>query len=110
MSLFEDYLLERRDLHVYRPWKEVACFLTWKTTDDDGIYIQDIYVAPEARRGNIARDMADSLVEEYAPARLYGSVDFTTKNPEVGLLALLHYGFKVKSILGNGLWLCKELS
>lgn len=110
--LIEQYLKERRDFRIWRSGD--YAFLTWKPTDDNGAYIQDIYVIPEYRRQSEASCMTDSFVKWLrvnmpSCERLYGSVDFTAKNPELGLIAMLLYGFKIKNVMGNGLWLCKEL-
>lgn len=112
MSLYEHYLKERRGLSVFR---NESAFLTWKLTDDNGAYIQDIYAIPDARRMHIASHLTDEFVvwlKGHAPAcdKLYGSVDFTANAPEGGLIAMLRYGFKWVRMLGDsGMLLRKDL-
>lgn len=114
MSMYEHYLMERRDLRV---WRTDNAFLTWKPTDDNGVWIADIYVAPEARRTLVGTHLTDAFVvwlQQNMPScqRLYGTVDFTANHPELGLMSMLKYGFRVKGRAfneGTCLMLVKEL-
>jgi predicted GNAT family acetyltransferase len=56
--MFEDYFKELKNLDVY---KTEYGFVLYRIQNDDQLYIRDIYVKPEHRKGGVAARMADEV-------------------------------------------------
>lgn len=108
MSLYAEYIKENLGKETVE--SEIG-FLTFYEVKD-GMYIEDIYVIPEMRKGGAAAKMADK-VAEIAKARglkkLIGSVRPSAKNSTDSLKVLLSYGFKLESSINDGIIFGKEL-
>ena len=108
MSLYGDYIKERENKSIVESDVGFATYSVAK----DGIYIEDIYVRPEYRKGHIAADMADQIAviaREKGLHKLYGSVCPSANGSTASLKVLLAYGFKLNSSTNNFIMLEKEI-
>lgn len=106
MSLFGDYIKEREDKEII---EDSFGFATYSFLAD-GIYIIDIYVAPDYRKSNVASKYADKIADiakSKGLNKLYGSVCPAAKGSDASLKVLQAYGFKLDS-LSNGLIVMKK--
>jgi ribosomal protein S18 acetylase RimI-like enzyme len=97
MSLYADYLKERTDDQIL---ETEFGFATYRFLDEKTVYIVDIYVMPECRRGTHASAMADNIVRASklkGCTKLLGTVVPSAKGSTTSLKVLLGYGMKLKS-------------
>lgn len=106
MSLYAEYLHEKTDVKIL---ESPNAFATYVFTDK-GCWIKDIYVKPEFRKTNLARDLANMISEiakEKGVKTLLGSVIPSNKNSTDSLKVLLAYGMTLDSC-GNDFILFKR--
>lgn len=108
MSLFGDYLKERGLKDIVENEHGFATFII------NGVecYIEDIYVAPEARKGKLASAMADQIAriaKDSGCTVLTGSVVPQAKGATESCKVLLAYGFKVLASKEGLIMFGKEL-
>lgn len=87
-------------------------FATWRSIDEHTAYLEDIYVAPNFRRGGAGTEllrMVEQAAKQSNKSILLGSTDISAANPEQSMLAILRTGFKVRSLDGNQIWFQKEI-
>lgn len=109
-SLYAKYLMERtNDLIIEKP----QGYVTYRYMNNDKtVYIIDIYIIPEFRRGNLASSLADEVVAE-AKQRgcvdLIGTVMPSAKNSTTSLKVLMGYGMTLNSAANDVIVFRKEL-
>lgn len=97
MSLYADYVKERLGDRVLET--DVG-FATYRFSDENTVYIVDIYIAPAARMMGAASDIADSIVEiarKNGCTQLLGSVVPSARGATESLKVLLGYGMRLDS-------------
>lgn len=109
MSLFAEYKLEREAIETI---ETPVSFATYRQVGDDTLYIQDIFVAKDARKSGAASHLADQIAE-IAKGKglkyLLGSVDTRLGNPTTSTKVLLAYGFEVSRVEGQLILFRKEI-
>lgn len=98
-SLYAQYIKEREGKRII---ESDNGFATYQIHGDE-CYIEDIYVVPRHRRGKVASQLADSVVEDAKKQGckiLTGSVVPSTRGSTTSLKVLLGYGFS--------LWKCEH--
>jgi len=76
------------------------------------VYIQDLWVKPEARKTHVATEMADKVADiakEKGCRLMFGSVNVKANNPDTSLKVLQSYGMRLYSTSNDAIWLFKEL-
>lgn len=107
-NLYANYIKERLG-------KEVLSFRNAFITyiiDGEECYMEDIYVAPQARRKGVGTAITDEVVKRAKEAGckyVTGSVDPTTNGATESMKALLSYGFKLTGLHGNLIVLIKPI-
>jgi ribosomal protein S18 acetylase RimI-like enzyme len=97
-GMYAAYLEERTEDRCYQT---VEGFVTYRIIYGQAhasVYIIDIYVKPEFRRGGAAAKMADTVVErarQLGCKELLGTVVPSTKNSTTSLQVLLGYGMQL---------------
>lgn len=108
-SFYAQYLEERTDDLIV---ETDFGFATYRYLDNHQVYIVDIFIVPDKRRGHLASAIADIIVEA-AKARgcteLLGSVVPSAKNSDVSIKALLGYGLKPIGIKDSMVIFKKEI-
>ncbi len=110
MSLYAEYLTERTGDHIF---ETVNGFATYRYLNDGkSVYIIDIFVKPEYRKGRIATVMANHIcfeAKEKGATELLGTVNPSAKNSTSGLRVLLAYGMSLLSASQDVIVLRKDL-
>lgn len=115
MSLFAEYILEREGKHTIENEKGFATYAFVGDSNGDGIgrcYIESIYVKPEFRQSDVAKQLADEIVKHACQVGckiLLGSVSPAAKNSTDSLRVLLAYGFKLDSAEKNFILFAKDI-
>ena len=112
MSLYGDYVNERKGYFIIEDDKGFATYGEMLLEDQTVMYIEEIYVKPEFRKGKQASRYADeiSLIAKNKGIKLLlGSVDPNCNYSHESLLVLLGYGFKLYSAENNLIWFVKEI-
>jgi predicted GNAT superfamily acetyltransferase len=94
VSLYAQYIQERLGKHIVESDKGFATYYFI----NEGVYIEDLYVVPEARQSGEATRLADeiaSIAKQKGYTKMYGSVKPTSKNSTTSLKVLLAYGFEL---------------
>lgn len=110
MSLYGRYILERIGDGIIEREEGFATFRF--LNDRKSIYIVDIYVLPDFRNQNIAKELADEIVaigKEEGATELLGTVVPSARNSTDSLRVLLGYGMKLKSSTSDGIIFSKEI-
>lgn len=108
MKLYADYIKEREGLDLVSV--EMG-FATYKI-HEEVVYIQDIYVAPEYRRGHVATELAEKIAgmgKEAGCKYITGSVCLSVGNPTDSMRVLLAYGMEFLNLQGDMMYFKKEL-
>lgn len=108
MSKYLDYLKER--LNVESIETEEG-FVTYSFSEDL-VYIQDIYVVPHLRKSNIAKTLADKVVEiakERGITKVLGSVALNTSSRDDSIKVLHAYGMKISHYDNHIIYFIKEV-
>ena len=108
-SFYAQYVKERSNRSIIETDKG---FVTYCYTAPDTVYIEDIFVVPEFRKGHIAANMADLVVKEAKDKgckTLLGSVVPSSNNSTISLKVLLAYGMKLVSSSNDFIVFSKEI-
>lgn len=108
MSLFGDYIKERLSKEIV---ENDLGFCTYFFLQD-GVYIEDLYVRPEYRKGHIAAKLADQVAEiakEKGFKKMYGSVRPSSKGSTDSLKVLFAYGMRLDSAGPDAVITVKEI-
>lgn len=109
MSLYKEYIKEREDKDII---ESDSGFATYKIFNNGECYLQDIYVVPNKRKSGLASEMADQVVDiakENGCHTLLGSVCVDGNEPTRNLKVFLNYGMQVQKIIGNMIFLTKNI-
>ncbi len=108
MSLFAKYIEELAGKEIIEDELGFATFYQV----NDGMYIEDIFVLPYARKSGHASLYADKIAviaQERGLKKLYGSIKPSNKTSTEAMKTLLAYGFRIDSSAMNAIALVKEL-
>lgn len=110
MSMYANYIREKTSDHIVETDQG---FATYRYLDNGKtVYIMDIYVLPDFRKGYVASTIADAIVDE-AKARgcnkVLGSVVPSNKNSEASIKVLLAYGMTLESASQDFILFKKEI-
>lgn len=108
--MLDSYAIERGfgARFIYVP--EVG-FATYHLNENE-CYIEDIYVVPEKRKTNEAKNMADVIAEiakEVGINLLTGSVNLKANGKESSMKVLLAYGMSPVTTNGDMVYFSKEI-
>lgn len=109
-SLYAMYIKEREDKDIIESDKG---FATYKIFDNGECYLQDIFVLPNFRKDGLATQMANEVVDiakEHGCHTLIGSVCTDTNYSTRNLQVFLAYGMQVHKIIGNLIFLKKDIA
>lgn len=109
MSLYGEYVQELLGDHIYEIEQG---FATYRFTDEKTVYILDIYVRPEFRKGSVSRDIADHIMEiakKRGCTKMLGSVVPTARGSAVSMKVLLAHGMVPESSTNNFILFGKEI-
>lgn len=109
MSHFSNYTNERGIKQIIESEKG---FVTYFFVND-GVYIEDLYIAPEYRKSGCAAEMGDqvaAIAKEKGYYKMYGSVVPSAAGSTDSLRVLLAYGMKLDSAGPNAVILAKDLN
>jgi len=90
-------------------------FLLYKDMLLDGelvIYIQDVYIIPEARDSNLATKMAlevEGIASSRGITKILGTVVPSAKGSTTSVKVLIAYGMKLLSSSDDIIWFIKEI-
>lgn len=87
------------------------CFASYRINGEE-CYIKDIWVHPDFRSKGLASELAKdiaAIAKRAGCTYLSGSVSGLVGDPSASTLAMLTYGFKISSIVENGLLFRKDL-
>lgn len=107
-SLYGQYIKERQGTEII---EDSRGFCTYFYIND-GVYLQDIYVAPSHRHEKVASQYADKIAieaKEKGFKKMYGSVVPTVNNSTDGLKVLISYGFRLHSAENNAVIMVKDI-
>lgn len=80
--------------------------------DKDTIYMQEIYVAPEHRHGNLSGEMANELIN-WAKTRgckkMLGSCVPSTNNAHKSMVLMIAFGMKLHMAMADKIFFIKEI-
>ena len=108
MSLFGDYIKERLNKEIVESDVGLCTYFFVQ----DGVYIEDLYVRPEYRKGHIASELADQVAEiarQKGYTKMYGSVVPSSKGSTSSLKVLLAYGMELESAQQNAIIMSKGI-
>lgn len=109
MSLYSEYIQEKTVKSIIET--DIG-FITYGFPDPQTVYIEDLYIIPNARKSNNASDLADKVAaaaKERGCSRMLGSVVPSTKNSTDSLKVLLAYGMRLVSSSNDFILFSKEL-
>jgi hypothetical protein len=109
MSHYADYIKEREGYDMIEGEHGFASFLF---VTPDICYIRDIYIIPQSRKTKEALALAEEIskiAKERGAKLLRGSVCVGTQGDTNSMRVLLSYGFKLKHVDQNMIYLDKEL-
>ena len=108
MSLWSEY---KKEISAVQFLEYEHGFISYSISNDY-VYIEDIFVIPEKRRSNLAKEMADFVVQigkSKGCTKLFGSIETKIKDPHRSLQVLLSYGMKLHSAVGSIVYFVKEI-
>ncbi len=109
-SLYGQYLAEREGKEII---ESEYGFATYKFFDNGECYLQDIFIVPSVRKSGLATEMANKVVaeaKERSCHTLIGSVCVDDKNATRNISVFLAYGMQIHKIIGNMIFLNKNIS
>jgi|SRR6185312_14068650 len=109
MSLYADYLSERTDDYILENEKG---FITWRYLNETQVYIVDLFVKKEFRRGSVASKLADhvvSIAKNTGRTELLGTVVPSTKGSNDSLRVLWGYGMALHAAEPNLIIMKKDI-
>lgn len=101
MSLYSAYIRERTNKDII---EIPEGFVVYEFINNTTVYIEEIFVLPEHRRSDIARDLANQVLgiaKEKGYSKVLGSVDTRARNAEDSIKVLLAYGMTLDSANQN---------
>jgi acetyltransferase (GNAT) family protein len=107
-SLFAKYIKEREGKEIIEDSYGYATYFFI----DDGVYIQDIFVDVEHRRGNAAAGYANQIAKiakDKGYKKMYGTAVPSAKGCTTSVKVLLAYGFEIHSAEHNAIIFVKGL-
>lgn len=108
-SLYAQYVKERENLDIVESEKG---FATYQIYDNGECYIRDIFVAPEFRNTKLTMDM-QKQINDIAKTKdcklLVGSVCLDTNNASKSLQILLNDKWQMYKIIGNMIFVKKDV-
>ena len=107
-SLYAKYIKERTNTEILEIEEGFATY----SFNTEGVYIQDIFVDKEFRRGDMAAAMADQIAHEAVNKglkQMFGSVCLDAINPGDSMRVLLAYGMVPFSVKGNTIYFKKDI-
>ncbi len=97
MEMFGEYIKETRGLNL--EVIEDKGWVSWiHFPDAKVVYMEDIYVRPDFRRGKLATELVDRVklkAKELGAEKLRGTINMKFKGTDGSLKAHLAYGFHV---------------
>jgi GNAT superfamily N-acetyltransferase len=108
-KMYKEYLRERENAELV---EFDSGFMVLKLLPD-ALYIQDIYVKPEARQGGVGRMMlmhAEALAKELGKSAILGSCSPLAHGSTVSMKSMFACGFELKSCEQDMIYLIKPLS
>jgi predicted GNAT family acetyltransferase len=109
LSLFAEYLTERTNRHII---EAEFGFATYTYTDNQTVYIEDLYVIPEQRKSGLASKLTNDIIDlakAKGCTRLLGSVVPSSKTSTDSMKAFLAFGMKLDSSTNDFVVLSKEI-
>ena len=109
MSLYADYIKERQGFECL---ENEHSFITYKKIDDF-VFIEDLYIKPEARRegkGTELCEQVEDIAIELGCKALVTTVDMSTNGWEASLQGILKFGFNLVNQDKTCLYFNKELA
>lgn len=110
MSHYADYMTETFGKRVIEDKHGFALY--WQIPNTEICYIEDIYVAPDARKDGAHLFYEKYIInwaKEQGCKHMYGSVNMKTSVPELNMSRLLKAGYKLAYVEGNLIYFSKEL-
>lgn len=107
-SNFAKYIKERAGKEIVEDSKGFATYFF----QDDFVYIEDLYVIPEARKEGIASRYADeiaNIAKSKGYSKMLGSVCPSASGATSSIQVLISYGFKVLKSTDNMIYFIKEI-
>jgi len=108
-SHYAKYLREKTSDQIIENEKG---FITYRYVDEKTVYIVDLFILPEFRKGHVAGNLADSIVFEAKNkgcTKLLGSIIPSNKNSTMSLKVLLGYGMILESSSNDFIVFKKEI-
>lgn len=112
MSMYASYLMEKTSDLIKETDQGFATYRYLESYGQPTVYIVDIFILPDFRKGGWASTIADNIVEEAKSrgcTRLIGSVVPSTKNSTDSLKVLLGYGMLLESASSDFIVFSKEI-
>lgn len=109
MSLYADYIKERQDFECL---ENEYSFITYKKIDDF-MFIEDLYIKPEARRKGEGFELGkkvEDIAKKLGCKALVTTVDTSTNNWEASLQGIFKFGFNLVNEDKTCLYFNKELT
>lgn len=107
-SLYAQYALERSGITVLETEHGFITYIFMS----DYCYIEDLFVVKEKRNTKVAYELAETvtkIAQDAGYTKLLGSVCVTARGAEHSLSRLIQYGFRLKSLEGNMIYLVKDI-
>jgi len=108
VSPYEQYMKEREGIDFH---KSEHGFVAYKI-ESSHLFLLDVWVAPTVRRARICYSLVDQLIllaKQKGCTTVHCQTDVRTKNPEISLLAIINYGFKINGADRNLITYVKEI-
>ena len=108
-SLYGKYVKEKEDRGII---EGKDFFLTYKF-EEHWCYIVDIYVAPEARSSGLITKVSlkcEKIARKKGYTKMLGSVDISTKSPEIPAIGMMRHGYKFYKLVGSTIFFLKDLN
>ncbi len=112
MSHYADYLVERLGKLVLEVEDGFAVYYYLDWQDVPAVYIEELYVAPNARGHHVARDMANTIADKARDkdvSLMLGSVNPAARGATASVKVLLAYGMQLDSLDGGLIMFSKSL-
>jgi hypothetical protein len=110
MSLYAQYLKERRNGECI---ENEYGFITYHILKEENmVYIEDVYIIPEARQSHKAVELWDkvlAITKEMGINKVLGSVDLNTPTRDISIKGLYARGMKISHYKDNMLYFIIEV-
>ena len=108
-SLYGQYVKEKEGRGII---EGKNYFLTYKF-EKEWCYIVDIYVAPEVRSEGLITKISlecEEIARKAGYTKMLGSVDISTKSPEISAIGMMRHGYKFFKLVGSVIFFLKDLN